>query len=345
MSKIRFAVVGCGGIGKLHSRVIKEIESAELVAVCDANQKSAEELAAAHGAKPYSQLAEMFSSEKVDVVSVCVPSGVHAEVGVEAARAGKHVLVEKPIDVNLENADRLLEAARKGRMKVGVISQYRFVPSVMRLKEAAESGKLGRIVMASVYVKRFRSQGYYKSAGWRGTWKMDGGGALMNQGVHFVDLVRWIVGDVESLFAVKGTLAHDIEVEDALSATLQFSNGALGSIEASTAWYPGLPDRLEVCGTLGSAMIDDMGGEFSCVFPPDKTPEPFGNPKLAQGGLAVREPVKPGVAHKAQIEDFVQAIFENRQPAVTGEDGRKALEIILAAYRSSESGEPVKFPL
>src|SRR5438067_4765102 len=233
-----FAIVGCGVIAPTHARAIGDIPNAELRAVVDVVPERARKLAAEFGAEPYAELAAALARPDVDVVCVSVPSGLHAEVGVQVAQAGKHLIVEKPIEITLEAADRLIAACRQRGVKLAVISQHRFDPGMRRLREALEAGRFGRLLLGDAIIKWYRTQQYYDSGAWRGTWELDGGGALMNQGVHSVDLLTWFMGPVVEVRAQMATLAHErIAVEDVCVATLKFASGALGVIEATTAAF------------------------------------------------------------------------------------------------------------
>lgn len=332
-----FGIVGCGIIAPFHARAIAELPDARLVAVADEVPGRADELAAELGVD-HASVDALLARPDVDVVSVCVPSGLHAEIGVRAAAAGKHVAVEKPIDVSLEAADRLIAACREHGVTLTVVSQHRFGPAVRRLRELIDSGRLGRLLVGDAVVKWYRTQAYYDSADWRGTWALDGGGALMNQGVHSVDLLRWLMGPVDRVFARCQTAAHEgIEVEDVAVAALRFTSGAVGLLQASTAIYPGLPERLEISGTGGTVIVE--AGRMRVCELVDGPPEP-----LAEDGGSGGAGAATGISHaghRAQLADLLAAIEEGRQPLVTGEEARQALELILAVYRSAREGREV----
>ena len=240
----------------MHAAAIATLPGARLVAVTDVAAGAAAAFAAARGCAAEPGLDQLLARPDVDVVCVCVPSGLHAEVGVRAALAGKHLVVEKPIDVTLAAADRLIEAARAAGVALTVISQHRFDPGLIELKRLLGDGALGRLVLAEASTKWYRTQAYYDSAAWRGTWAMDGG-SLMNQGIHYVDLLRWCMGPVTEVTAVCATQAHQVEVEDTALAIVRFGSGAVGTILSSTAAYPGFPQRLEITGTDGTVIVED----------------------------------------------------------------------------------------
>jgi predicted dehydrogenase len=344
------AIVGGGVIGPTHAAAIDALRNARLVAVVDEDAERARDLADPFGAEAATELDRVLDRSDVDVVTVCVPSGRHAEIGTRAAAAGKHVIVEKPLEVTLEAADRLIAAARSAGVRLGVISQHRFDPGVRRMKDLIESGRLGRLVLGDAYVKWYRTQQYYESGDWRGTWELDGGGCLMNQGVHYVDLLQWMMGPVERIFGRCRTADHDIDVEDVATALLSFQNGAVGVIEASTAVYPGMEERLEVTGTGGTLVVQsgalrvcelkDEGGE---VPPYRRT---LSEPEGGSGGSAAADPAAVGTdSHRAQLADFLDAIERDRAPAVSGEDARRPLEVILGVYESARTGREVTLPL
>jgi UDP-N-acetyl-2-amino-2-deoxyglucuronate dehydrogenase len=342
-----FAIVGCGVIASFHARSIATIANARVRAVVDAVPERAERLAAELSVDSYTSLAAMLERPDVDVVCICVPSGLHAEIGVQAAAAGKHVVVEKPIDISLEAADRLIDACRRHRVKLTVISQHRFDAAVQRLRAAMTAGRFGRPILGDAIMKWYRSPQYYESAGWRATWELDGGGALMNQGVHYVDLLQWLMGPVARVTARCATMLHAIPVEDVALALLTFANGALGVIEVSTAVYPGLVERLEITGTNGTAIIEE-GTVVAWAFRDEKGDVgPYGaklrrdQPPLP---ATTASPAARMAGHRAQLIDLLEAIATGRDPVISGEEARKPLEIILAIYGSARTGHEVVLP-
>ena len=352
MKKIRCAVVGLGAIGPTHIKSIQEIENAELYAVCDIVPEKAEKYAAENGCKAFTDFDTMLQDPAIDLVHICLPSGMHADFGIRAAKAGKNVLVEKPIDVTLEAADRLIRACHEAGVVLSCISQHRFDPDIAQAKADIDAGKLGRIVFGGSHTKWYRSQEYYDSGDWRGTWELDGGGALMNQSVHYVDMVQFLAGPVVEVSAQTACLAHErIEVEDVAVATLKFENGALGLLEGNTAAFPGFVTRLDIYGTDGSIIIED--NKFKeYVTRDDVVGSNFYTPEVKKKELGADAPKeKTGAssaaitnnAHASQIQDVVNAILEEREPAVTGEKARAPLAIILAVYESARNGgKPVK---
>jgi predicted dehydrogenase len=339
-----FAIVGGGAIFPWHADAVASLPNTSVRAVVDLVPEVAEKRAAEAGAAAYTSLDEALARDDIDVVTVCVASGLHAEIGVRAAEAGKHLLVEKPIEISLAAADRLIAACDRAGVGLSVMSQHRYDAGVMKLREAVDAGRLGRLILGDAIVKWYRTQGYYETAGWRGTWAMDGGGALMNQGVHYVDLLLWMMGPVRRVFARCRTGAHQIEVEDIALAVLEFESGAIGSIEASTAVYPALPERLEVTGTEGTVVVEV--GEIRAWQLKDELGEtgPFGK-KVRWTEPSPPVPVDRFVAHRSQIADYLDALETGRRPPNDGVEARRTLELILAVYESSASGREVELPL
>ncbi len=303
--------------------------------------------AAARGCTAEPDLAALLARRDIEVVCVCVPSGLHASIGVQAAKAGKHLVVEKPIDVSLDAADRLIEAAGAAGVALTVISQHRFDPGLVELKRLLGAGALGRLVLGEASTKWYRSQAYYDSADWRGTYAMDGG-SLMNQGVHYVDLLRWCMGPVAEVTAVCSTQAHQIEVEDTSLAIVRFGSGAVGTILSSTAAFPGFPQRLEITGTEGTVIVQDgqivrraLRTDQGSVSAAGDAAAPDGAPGGAPAGATADPAALEVASHAAQIADLLAAVDSGREPAVSGQSAREALEIVLAVYESSRTGRPV----
>jgi UDP-N-acetyl-2-amino-2-deoxyglucuronate dehydrogenase len=339
-------IVGAGVIAETHAAAVAIIPGTALVAVTDLVPERASAFAQAHDCAAEPGLDALLAREDVDVVSVCVPSGRHAEVGSRVAAAGKHLVVEKPIDVSLEAADRLIDAARAAGVVMTVISQHRFDRGLIELRGLLDDGALGRLVLGDASTKWYRSQAYYDSAEWRGTWALDGG-SLMNQGIHYVDLLRWSMGPVAEVTAVCATEAHEMEAEDVALAVLRFASGAVGTIAASTAVFPGFAQRLEISGTDGTVVVED--GEI--VHRAFRTQVPDPGLRGSRDGLGAAVPAAGANAaalatasHAAQIADLLAAVDEGREPSVTAADGRAALEVVLAVYQSAREGRTVVLP-
>jgi UDP-N-acetyl-2-amino-2-deoxyglucuronate dehydrogenase len=342
-----FGIVGAGVISSIHARSIASLAGARLVAVTDIDHERARSLAAAHECVAEPDLDALLARDDVDVVCVCVPSGLHAEAGIRAAAAGKHLVVEKPLDVSLDAADRLISAVHQAGVVMTVISQHRFDPGLVELRRLVDAGELGRLVLGEASTKWYRSQAYYDSAAWRGTWDLDGG-SLMNQGVHYADLLLWIMGPVAEVTALFSTQTHRIEAEDAALAVLRFRSGAVGTIVASTSVFPGFAQRLEISGTGGTVVIEDGEIVRSELSTDGGEQGRRGSLTTAAPGAASAAAAKPAsleiASHVAQIGDLLAALDEGRQPWVTAQDGRAALEIVCAIYESARDARIVRLP-
>jgi UDP-N-acetyl-2-amino-2-deoxyglucuronate dehydrogenase len=346
---IGFGIVGCGLISTFHARAIADVRGTKLVACFDTREAAAEKFAAENNCKAYTNLDAMLADPKVSIVTIATPSGAHMQPAVAAARAGKHVIVEKPLEITLKKCDRIIDACAKAGVQLGAIFPSRFHNSSIKLKRAIEAGRFGKLSLGDAYVKWYRTQAYYDSGAWRGTWALDGGGALMNQAIHSVDLLTWLMGPVVEIQANAATLAHvRIEVEDTVVATLRFANGALGVLEATTAAYPGYLKRIEVHGSDGSAVLEEEDLKAWDFAKPRKEDqaivEQMKQHKSSGGGAS--DPAAIGHhGHTMQFRDFVEAVRKNRPPAIDGHEGRRSVEIILGVYKAAETGKTVTLPL
>lgn len=346
---IGFGIVGTGMIASFHAKAIEAISDAKLVACFDMVAERAEAFGAENACQAYSNLDEMLANPDVQVVTICTPSGAHLDPAVAAANAGKHVLVEKPLEITLERCDAIINACQAAGTKLGAILPSRFSPANMALKAAIDAGRFGKLTLGDTFVKWWRTQEYYDSGGWRGTWKLDGGGAFMNQAIHNVDLLYWFMGDVEQVVGMTATIAHErIEVEDVGAATVKFKNGAIGNLEATTCAYPGLLKKTEIHGTTGSAIIEQdsiLHWDFAEKLPEDEQLlAEHGAGSASTGGASDPKAIS-FVGHQKQFEDFVAAILEDRAPMIDGYEGRKSVELILAIYQSSWEGKRINLPL
>ena len=343
------ALIGAGVIAPVHADAITALPNARLVAVCDVVREKADGLARRYGAEPCYDYHELLDRPDIDIFEVVVWSGRHAEVGIAAARAGKHVIVTKPIDVTLPAIDALIAACKENGVTLGATHQFRSYAAYRRARQAVQEGQLGKMVLANAFVPWYRSQSYYDGDEWRGTMRWDGGGALMNQAVHYVDLLQWIMGGVREVMAYSEISAHHerIEVEDVAVAALRFAEApltsqALGCLEASTAIYRGLPARLELHGERGNIIIS---ADEITYWDVENVPAPepgsvtgttgASDPRAALGSPAV-------AAHAEQIADVLAAIEEGRPPKLDGHEARKAVAIIQAIYQSAREGRPVR---
>ncbi len=331
-----FGIVGAGVIATIHADAISAVGGAGLIAVTDVAAGQAAAFARAHDCAAEPDLSALLSRPDIDVVCVCVPSGQHAEVGIAAAAAGKHLVVEKPIDVSLPAADSLISAACAAGVQLTVISQHRFDAGPAELRRLLDDDALGQLVLGEAATKWHRTQEYYDTAAWRGTWGLDGG-SLLNQGIHYADLLRWCMGPVAEVTAKVATRAHRMEAEDVALAVLTFASGALGTIVTTTAAFPGSAQRLEITGTGGTVVIED--GEI--------TGRALAADGTERGRVAATNPATAAIrtsGHAAQIADLLAAIDAGREPSVTGQDGREALALALAVYRSAREGRTVVLP-
>ena len=336
-NELGFGIIGCGMIANWHAGAVAQIAGAKLVGVTDVNSDMRAAFAGKYNVSQFGSIDELLSCPDIDVVSICTPSGLHASLAVQAANAGKHIIVEKPMALNLAQADEIIKACEVNKVKLAVISQLRFAPAVKKLKQAVDQGLLGRLISGDIYMKYYRSQQYYDASGWRGTWAMDGGGALMNQGIHGIDLLQYVMGPVKSVFAHTRTLAREIEVEDTAAAVLEFKNGALGVVQGTTSIYPGQPRRLEINGDRGTITLEE-DCISSWVIEGRQKPDDVVIMHTNIGSSSA--PADFGLdGHISQITDMVDAVNNNRVPFVDCIEGRKSIEIIMAIYESSRTSK------
>ena len=343
---IGIGIVGCGMIANFHARAIADAEGAHLVACTDFKPELANAFAEKNGCKAYATLDEMLADPDVAAVTICTPSGAHRDPAVAAASAGKHVVVEKPLEVTTEKCDEIIAAAEKTGVKLAVTFQSRFHQSSQLIKRAVDQGRFGQVTMGDAYVKWYRSQEYYDSGAWRGTWALDGGGALMNQAIHSVDLLLWLMGPVAEISAMTATMTHErIEVEDVAVANLKFASGALGVIEATTTAFPGALKRIEVCGSEGTAVLEEEDihtWQFAKETPADEEIRKSMVGKTDTGGGASDPAAIGHHGHTMVFEDFIRAINEDASPMTDGPEGRRSVEVICAIYESARTGQIVK---
>lgn len=337
-NKIGIGIIGTGAIAVKHAAAIRELEGAELLAVCSSTKGRAIEAKKTFGVESYADIHSFLKHPRLDLIAICTASGHHMGPALTSIAAGKHVLIEKPIEINLKRADQIIQAARENGVKLGVIFQNRFNPDYIQLKKALQEGLLGKLLLGNAYVNWFRDEAYYKSSPWKGTVEGDGGGALINQAIHTIDLLLDCMGAVHSVFGKTDTLHHKIETEDSATAVVEFKNGALGTITASTAISPGYPERLEIYGSKGSIILEggkikawDIQGEPSRIMN-----SPAGKNSGASDPMAIGHQW-----HLEQYKDFLNAIQEDRAPLVNGEEGIKSLALIEGIYQSSKLGKLV----
>jgi len=332
-------LIGGGNITETHARAARAVRGVEIAAIYGTNLESVSRLTREYGGSAYSDFEQFLAHRPMDLVAIGTPSGLHAAQGIAAAQRGLHVLTEKPIDISTERADALIAEAEKADVKLGVFFQDRSKPDILRVKNALDAGVLGKPILADARVKWYRPPDYYAKSRWRGTFALDGGGALINQAVHTVDLLLWMFGNVASVQASSKTALHSIEAEDTLVALLQFASGALGVLQATTSAYPGYPRRLELTGSEGTVIIEqDRLLAADLRTPPQD---------LLRSGEADRNPsadspvVSDVRGHQAVLEDFLAAIQANTTPRCDGREGRRSLALVEAIYEACKTGKPV----
>lgn len=359
MKKIRVGIVGCGKVGHCHARAYRAIEDCELVACCNHHLGRAEEFARQYGIRAFTSVREMIEKAGVEAVSVCTPHPAHADAAAEAAWLGVHILVEKPLATTLKDCDRILEAVRASGVTGGVVSQRRFYPQTARVRRAIDEGKIGRPILGTVTLLGWRDMAYYASDPWRGTWAGEGGGVLVNQAPHQLDLLLWYMGEVSELYGFWDTLNHPgLEVDDTAVAALRFKSGALGTLLLSNSQNPALYGNVHVHGSNGASVgVQTDGGAMFIAGVSGITEPPFNDLWTVPGEEALQplwrveeDPLFSGADavdrfFRLQLVDFLAAIREKRPPLVTLEDGRRTVELFTAIYRSAKTKMPVAFPL
>ena len=325
-------LVGGGNITETHARAARAIPGVEIAAIHGTNAERVARLCREHGGTSYQDFDAFLKHRPMELVILGSPSGLHAAQGIAAARQGLHVLTEKPIEISTARADALIGAAKQSSVRLGVIFQDRMKPHIRQLKNWVEQGVLGKLLFVDARVKWYRPPEYYLNSRWRGTLALDGGGALINQGVHTVDLLLWLLGDVARVQARTARQLHKIEAEDTAVAMLEFASGALGILQATTAAYPGYPRRVEITGTEGTVIL-----EHDRIIAANlrTAPAAFETAALDENQSASTAVVSDFRGHQAVIEDFLQAIRENRNPACDGIEGRRSLALIESIYRAA----------
>ena len=337
MKKFGFGIVGCGMVSDLHATVIAGISDAALVGVFDKNIERANDFAKKNEVKRvYASYEDMLADKEIDIVCICTPSGLHAPLIIQAAESGKHFIVEKPMAITEAQLSSVIEAVEKYKVKGEVISQYRFSHAVQSIKQAVDEGKLGKIILGDIYMKYNRTPEYYKSS-WRGTLAMDGGGALMNQGIHGIDLLQYIMGPVKSVMGCCRTMVHDIEVEDTACLTLEYENGAIGTVQGTTSVNPGYPRRIEIHGTKGTVVLEE---DRIVIWDVEDCPMPEQSEKSVTAShndpMAISDKY-----HKIQFEDLMASIEKDKEPLISVYEGKKPVDIVLAAYKSEKEGRKI----
>ena len=341
MDKLGIGIVGAGLIGQVHAEALAALDQAELRAVYNRTPKRGKALAEKFNIPWYSRYERFLARDDVDAVVICTPSGTHADFAIPAAEAGKHLIVEKPLETTVARCAQIIEAAEEHDVTLSVIFQNRFKDAVLATRTALEEDRFGRLVLGDAHVKWSRPEEYYQ--GWKGTKRYDGGGALMNQGIHTIDLLQWMMGPVEEVFGYVDARSHNIEVEDIGIATLKFQSGALGVIEGSTALYPGLDERLGIYGTDGSAEIE--GNRINTWKFREKRDGDRETQKIGVGTKSGGSSSPGGIGienHRRQLARIVEAIQEGEAPPVSGREAAKSVAIIEAIYASNQARKPVR---
>ncbi|MDR2116518.1 MAG: Gfo/Idh/MocA family oxidoreductase [Planctomycetaceae bacterium] len=344
-----FGIIGCGMIAGFHAKAI-EAAGGKLIACYDMVPQSADRLASQYsGCKAYHGFKEFLADDRIDIVTIGTPSGAHIEPALAVAEAGKHLIVEKPLEVTLERCDRIIAACQKSNVKLATVFHSRFHDSSRKIKTAIDAERFGRLTLGDAIVKWYRTQEYYDSGAWRGTWELDGGGALMNQAIHTIDLLTWLMGPVTEITAHTALLAHErIDVEDVAVATLKFANGALGTIVGTTASYPGYLKRVEISGSKGSAVLEEediVKWDFAVSAPEDAEIREAMTCRQSGGGGAADPSAINFSGHAKLFANMIAAIEGQEELVVDGNEGRRSVEIILGIYKSAESGQIVRLPL
>jgi UDP-N-acetyl-2-amino-2-deoxyglucuronate dehydrogenase len=361
MEKIKTGIIGCGKIAVTHANALKAVPESDFVAAFSRSREKAESFAAKYNIKGYSNLDEMLEKSGVQAVIICTPHPFHKDPAVKCMKSKVHVLTEKPISISLKDADEMIDESQKNKVKLGVVGQRRFFPASLRVKEAIESGKIGKPILASISMYNWRDEVYYKSDPWRGSWDKEGGGILVNQSTHHMDLFLWFMGEIEELYGYWANFNHPyIEVDDTAAVVLKFKNGGFGQITVSNSQKPGLYSKVMVHGDNGAtvSVMIDSGSSFLPGKPDVKSAPPLNDiwtvkdeeKKLLKWHKMDRElfaGLKSPTEHflRAQIKDFLNSIINDSTPMITGEDGRRVVELFNAIYLSNKEKKPIKFPL
>jgi len=359
MRKLRTGLIGCGKVGHLHAVALAALPESQFVAVCGRSMEKAGPFAAKYGVKAYTDVSQMVKEEKLDVVCMCTPHPEHASPTIAALRAGVHVIVEKPLASTLADCDAMLAAAQASGAKLGMVCQRRFYPPCQRIRKAIDTGKLDQPVLGTVVMFGWRDEAYYKSDPWRGSWKGEGGGVLVNQSPHQLDLLLWYLGEIDEVFGYWGNLNHPyIEVEDTAVAVVRFKSGALGNIIVSNSQNPAIHARVSVHGSNGASVGVQTDGGAMFVAGQTGVIEPPYNDIWTVPGEEAQLPVWKAedaqlfgsvnpmeYFHRLQIQDFLQSIIEGRPPSISGQEGRDVVALFTAIYRATRDHRAVKFPL
>ncbi len=359
MEKVKTAIIGCGKVAHIHARALVNLDESEFTAVCSRTPEKGIEFAGKYGVKAYTDVREMISASGIEAVLICTPHPAHAEPAVLASECGAHILAEKPLASSLEDCDKMIDAANQADVKLSVISQRRLYAPSMRIKKAIEEGRIGKPVLGAVNMFGWRDKNYYDSDPWRGSWKGEGGGVLVNQAPHQLDLLLWYMGEIDELYGQWANFNHPyIEVEDTAAAIVRFRNGALGNIIVTNSVNPALYGKVAVYGDSGAAVGVQTDGGVMFVPGISTIEEPPYNDIWTIPGEEEKWEVwkkedteffhkvdAVNYYHERQIKDFLRSIIEEREPMISAEEGRRTVELYTAIYLSQDKNEVIKFPL
>ncbi len=342
--KLKIGIIGIGTIADVHAQAIKTSVNMELLSAYSRNQEKAIHFSKKYNIQCFTDWNKFINDPELDAVSICTPNGIHLDYGEKAAVAKKHVIVEKPIEVTLERAHKLINVCKKNDVKLAIIYQSRFMDNMQELKELIDNNGLGKLFMGDAYIKWYRTQAYYDSGAWRGTLELDGGGVLINQAIHTVDLLQWLMGDVDTIYGQTGTFTHNLECEDNAVSTIRYKNGAIGVIQASTSVQPSQSRKIEIHGEKGSVLIN--GDEVKISLAKESSAKEDSIKKEASG-VGSSSPLD-GFSfepHKRQFEAIAEAIQNNKIPPVSGEESLKSLAIVLAIYESAKTNTKIRMDI
>jgi UDP-N-acetyl-2-amino-2-deoxyglucuronate dehydrogenase len=344
---IKIGLIGCGAISKIHINAIREIPYAKISAVSDMNEDTAKKTAQETGCEYYTDYKDLISNSDIDMVDICTPSGMRKDIVIYAANNKKHILTEKPIEITKERIDEMLKACYENNVFISAIFNRRYNETYVFIKNAIENGRLGRLILGDVIMKWYRPKEYYAGSAWRGTWTVDGGGALMNQCIHFIDMLQWLMGPVHSVFATTEKLVHTyMETEDTAAGILKFKNDAIGIIEAATSLYPGFSSRISVHGTDGGIIVEnDQIVELKLKNPLPEDALIIKENNADRSSSALTNIKNDYDLHKKQIAEYINAVREGTPPKISGEEAGKAVEIITAMYKASSENKPVQISI
>jgi len=334
---MRFGMIGVGVIADFHRQAIANVEEAELVGVWDKFPPAAKKFSEERHVPVFASIESLVKEGGCEVVTIATPSGFHMEPSIEAMRAGAHVLCEKPLEVSIEKIDRMIAASKEYGVKLASILQFRTYDGPKKANALIEEGRIGKILIADAYIKYYRNQAYYDSAPWRGTWELDGGGATMNQGVHWVDCLQWLAGEAEWVQGLASTLDHTIEVEDVSHSVVRWKGGGQGVIEATTCAKPGFESRIEIHGQKGSILLEDTRIKKVAIDGEEEYEE---EAQVRGGGYSDPKAISTR-GHEIHVRNMIEAVRQDRPPLVPGEEARKSVRLITAIYESSRTGQKV----